>query len=77
MFIVSVSKFLKYDMNRYKMMGRIGQGAHGFVMKGLDRVNGNVVALKKITIKNLDEGLPKKITREICALKVLKSDFVS
>lgn len=64
-------------MNRYKMLGRIGQGAHGFVMKGLDRVSNSVVALKKVTIKNLDDGLPKKIMREICALKVLKSDFVS
>lgn len=58
-------------------MGRIGQGAHGYVMKAYDKINGKSVALKKLSIKTLEEGIPKKIMREICALRTLKCRFVS
>lgn len=65
------------DMNEYKILGRIGQGAHGYVMKGLHRTKNQEVALKKLIIKSLDEGIPKNIMREILALRVLKSEYVS
>lgn len=64
-------------MNRYKVLGRIGQGAHGYVMKGFDKVNGKSVALKKLSIKTLEEGIPKKIMREMCALRTLKCKYVN
>lgn len=63
-------------MNKYKILGRIGQGAHGCVMKGSNKETGETVAMKKLLVKNLDEGIPKHIFREICALRVLKSDYV-
>lgn len=64
-------------MNQYKTMGRIGQGAHGYVTKAFDKNNAKIVALKKLSIKTLEEGIPKKIMREICALRVLNSKYVS
>nr|XP_023029574.1 cyclin-dependent kinase 20 [Leptinotarsa decemlineata] len=58
-------------MNNYKLLGRAGEGAHGFVFKGKDLRNESIVALKKITV-NPNLGIPKSVMREICALRVLK-----
>lgn len=66
-----------WKMNNYKILGRVGQGAHGYVLKGISNATDKVVALKKIIIKTLDEGIPKNIMREITALRVLHSDHVS
>lgn len=63
-------------MINYKILGRIGQGAHGYVMKAFDKANDKYVALKKLSIKTLEEGIPTKVMREICALRVLKCKYV-
>lgn len=63
-------------MNNYKLLGRAGEGAHGFVFKAMDQRTGVLVALKKITF-NPNFGVPKKTMREICALRVLKSKNVN
>ncbi|KAK9702687.1 Protein kinase domain [Popillia japonica] len=63
-------------MNEYQILGRIGQGAHGYVMKGLHKTKNKEVALKKVIIKSLDEGIPKNIMREILALRVLKFEYI-
>lgn len=63
-------------MNNYKVLGRIGQGAHGYVLKALNKTNGATAALKKICFKHLDEGIPKNVMREITALTVLNSKHV-
>ncbi|KAF5308191.1 hypothetical protein FQR65_LT06371 [Abscondita terminalis] len=62
-------------MNKYHVVGRIGEGAHGYVMKGINKFTGVEVALKKLVIKHLDEGIPINIMREICSLRVLSSDY--
>ncbi|VEN36316.1 unnamed protein product [Callosobruchus maculatus] len=59
-------------MNNYKLLGRAGEGAHGFVFKGLDTRTQKYVALKKVAI-NPNVGIPKNTFREICSLRVLKS----
>ena len=53
------------------MLGRIGEGAHGVVMKGRHRRSGSVVALKKILLKRRldDGGVPEAALREIKALQ--------
>lgn len=63
-------------MNNYEVVSRIGQGAHGYVLKAVDKNDGRVVALKRVVIRTLDEGIPKNTMREITALRVLKSDYV-
>lgn len=63
-------------MNNYTIVGRVGQGAHGYVLKAINKTSDAVVALKKISFKNLDEGIPKNVMREITALTVLNSEHV-
>ncbi|CAG9840479.1 unnamed protein product [Diabrotica balteata] len=58
-------------MNNYKIVGRAGEGAHGFVFKGIDVRTETLTALKKITI-NPNKDIPKPVMREILALRVLK-----
>lgn len=49
-------------MDRYVISGRIGEGAHGVVLKGVDKSTLQVVALKKISLKNIGEqGLPNSV----------------
>lgn len=63
-------------MENYKLLGRAGEGAHGFVFKAKDLRNENEVALKKIAI-NPDLEIPNNVMREILALRVLKYAHVS
>lgn len=46
-------------------------GSHGIVYKGRDRTNGNMVAMKKITILLAMRGVPAYTLREIAVLKAL------
>ena len=57
-------------MEDYTILGRIGEGAHGIVMKGRHRKTGTIVALKKVLLKRLEDGLPETALREIKALQV-------
>ncbi|CAH1162969.1 unnamed protein product [Phaedon cochleariae] len=58
-------------MKNYKLLGRAGEGAHGFVFKGMDLRDRTVVALKKIAV-NPNAPIPKNVMREILALRVLQ-----
>jgi serine/threonine protein kinase len=39
-------------MENYVVLGRVGEGAHGIVMKARHRFTGEVVALKKVALKS-------------------------
>jgi serine/threonine protein kinase len=56
-------------MENYKIFGRIGEGAHGVVFHGQEIKTGEKVALKKIPLKRLEDGLPIQVLREIKALQ--------
>ena len=58
------------QMEDYVVLGRIGEGAHGIVMKGRHKKSGSIVALKKVLIKRLEDGIPETALREIKALQV-------
>ncbi|XP_056643370.1 cyclin-dependent kinase 20-like [Diorhabda sublineata] len=69
-------------MNNYKILGRAGEGAYGFVFKGVDLRTANLAALKKINVNQV--GCPKSVIREILALRFLRHknivkllDFIS
>ncbi|KAG5458912.1 MAG: kinase-like domain-containing protein [Olpidium bornovanus] len=54
---------------RYKVLGRIGEGAHGVVLKAKVIETGEMVALKKVPLRRLEDGIPNTILREIKALQ--------
>ena len=54
-------------MEDYVVLGRVGEGAHGIVMKGRHKESGQTVALKKIP---LTQDIVDKInTAEVKKLK--------
>ena len=57
-------------MEDYIVIGRIGEGAHGVVMKGRHKQSARIVALKKVLLKRLEDGIPATALREIKALQV-------
>lgn len=65
------------EMERYTVTGRIGEGAHGVVLKATNNDNGQEVALKKVLLKRIEDGIPTSIIREVKTLQELKHPYVS
>lgn len=63
-------------MEKYTVLGRIGEGAHGVVLRAKQVQTGHTVALKRICLKKLDDGIPNNALREIKALQVIDCDYV-
>lgn len=61
-------------MEHYTILGRIGEGAFGIVLKAKHFESGEVVALKKIPLKKLEDGIPKSALREIKALQEIEDN---
>ncbi|CAL7943875.1 unnamed protein product [Xylocopa violacea] len=59
-------------MDRYIITGKIGEGAQGVVLKAHDIQTEKNVALKKLFLKNIDNGISTSIIREIKILQQLK-----
>ncbi|XP_016770068.1 cyclin-dependent kinase 20 isoform X2 [Apis mellifera] len=59
-------------MDRYIITGKIGKGAQGIVLKAHDLETEKNVALKKLFLKNIDNGISTSIIREIKILQQLK-----
>ena len=59
-------------MNNYDVIGAIGEGAYGIVLKCLYKSNKEIVAIKKFKDKDTDDpGIKKVAQRELKALKTL------
>jgi cell cycle related kinase len=63
-------------MNEYRIIDKIGEGAHGVVLKSIRIATGQIVALKKIPLRNKSGGgdyggIPNNIVREIKTLQQL------
>ncbi len=56
--------------------GRVGVGAHGIVMQARHKSSGMMVALKKIPLKRLEDGISEATIREIRALQQLDSIYI-
>ena len=65
-------------MNRYSIAGRIGEGAHGLVLKAFDNACTipRPVALKRILLKRIEDGIPTALVREVKTLQRLKHPYV-
>lgn len=59
-------------MDNYSILGRIGEGAHGIVFKAKQIQSGEVVALKKVALRKLEDGMPNTALREIKALQQIE-----
>ena len=64
-------------MEGYTVLGRIGEGAHGVVVRARHNLTGETRALKKIPLRRLDQGMPASAVREIKALQEIDSEHVS
>lgn len=60
-------------MQKYEKLEKIGEGTYGTVFKGRNR-DGQIVALKRVRLDEDDEGVPSSALREICLLKVCRSE---
>ena len=59
-------------MDKYTILGKIGEGAHGVVFEAKHRESGSLVALKKIGLRRLEDGMPNNVLREIKALQQME-----
>ncbi|KAF6770361.1 hypothetical protein AHF37_10395 [Paragonimus kellicotti] len=62
-------------MEQYHILGRIGEGAHGIVMKAKHIETDELVALKKIPLRKLVDGIPNTALRfaiYLCLLTCLE-----
>lgn len=56
----------------YKKEAKIGEGTYGVVYKAKDKRDGKLIAIKKIRLELVEEGVPSTAIREISILKELK-----
>ncbi|KAK2628599.1 hypothetical protein QTJ16_001702 [Diplocarpon rosae] len=63
---VGCAKFLEYEV-----LGKLGEGTFGEVLRARSKRTGSVVALKKILMHNEKDGFPITALREIKLLKLL------
>ena len=61
----------KDPLENYQKIEKVGEGTYGVVYKCRNKVNGELIALKKIRLENEDEGIPSTSIREISILKQL------
>ncbi|THU71738.1 hypothetical protein C4D60_Mb04t04650 [Musa balbisiana] len=59
-------------LSQYEKVEKIGEGAYGVVYKARDRETNEMIAIKKIRIKEEDEGIPGFAIREISLLKEIQ-----
>lgn len=59
-------------MDKYHRLEKIGEGTYGIVYKAKDTTTGEILALKKIRLDAVDEGIPSTAIREISLLKQLQ-----
>ena len=58
-------------MDHYNILGRVGEGAHGIVFKAKHIQSGEIVALKRVSLKRLEDEIPNTVLREIKALQAI------
>jgi len=56
----------------FQQLGKIGEGTFGVVLRAKRIDTGEVVALKKVRLRRLEDGIPKMVMREIQTLQHLQ-----
>ena len=63
-------------MNKYDIIGVVGEGAYGVVLKCKNKENGEIVAIKKFKDSDEDEVIKKTTLREVKILRMLKQNNI-
>ena len=63
-------------MNKYEVLGIVGEGAYGVVLRCRNKETGEVVAIKKFKESDDDETLKKTTLREVKILRLLKHNNI-
>ncbi len=63
-------------MNKYEVLGIVGEGAYGVVLKCKHKETSEIVAIKKFKESDSDEIIRKTSLREVKILKLLKNDHI-
>jgi cyclin-dependent kinase len=63
-------------MAKFKRTGKLGEGTYGIVYKATNEETGQTVALKRIRLESVDEGVPCTAIREISLLKELDHENI-
>ncbi|CAD8192140.1 unnamed protein product [Paramecium octaurelia] len=63
-------------MQKYEVLGIIGKGSYGVVLKGQNKETGEIVAIKQYIGSEEDESIKKTILREVKLLKMLNHDNI-
>jgi len=62
--------------DRYLKKEKLGEGTYGVVYRAVDRLTGDIVALKKVRVDAWEEGMPATALREISVLKEVNHDNI-
>lgn len=63
-------------MNKYEVLGVVGEGAYGVVLRCRNKESGEIVAIKKFKESDDDEVLRKTTLREIKILRMLRHNNI-
>ena len=63
-------------MNKYEVLGVVGEGAYGVVLKCRMRETGEIVAVKKFKESEDEESMRKTTIREVKILRLLKHENI-
>jgi serine/threonine protein kinase len=74
---VYYEKYSKDTAARYRTVKKIGEGAFGDVYLGINRLDGQKIAMKQVRLgTGRNNGIPKAVFREIESLRTLKHDNI-
>ena len=81
MFDISFDKVssIKQDqgkMNKYEVLGVVGEGAYGVVLKCRNKNNDELVAIKKFKESEEDEIVRKTTLREVKMLRMIRHENI-
>ncbi|EKF27766.1 cell division related protein kinase 2, putative [Trypanosoma cruzi marinkellei] len=57
------------QFERYNRMDILGEGTYGVVYRAVDKITGQIVALKKVRLDRTEEGIPQTALREVSILQ--------
>jgi cyclin-dependent kinase-like len=63
-------------MNKYEVLGVVGEGAYGVVLRCRNKDTGEIVAIKKFKESEDDEIVRKTTLREVKILRMLKHENI-